>query len=228
LLRAISDPSGTKKFLLLTLPLVTANLAVATALPVLNHFLFLDMWATATASFLGGPWYGALVGCLTNLARDVAFGKQYLNYAPVSVWGAIVWGLLAHRLGLGPFVPPDGKLNLYRQLAARIMINGLVVGLVATMAVMTTLDNFTGWISVPSREIAVKEHPAVLLLRIFYDYFESHGFAQHGLIDQANGSMSEVLAIPMHLVMTIPDKLFSASLAFYVAICIARRSEYAE
>jgi hypothetical protein len=198
------------------------------ALPVLNQFLFLDMWATATASILGGPWYGAIIGCLTNLTGDVFFGGQYLNYAPVSVWGAIIWGALAHRWGLGPFIPPEHKPNLYRQLTIRILINGLVVGGVCVLLVMAILDDFSGWITVPPADAAAKEHPAVLMLRIFYDYFEKVGLAEYGLIDTARSRMSDLLTLPMHLVMTIPDQVFSASLAFYIAICIARKSGYAE
>jgi energy-coupling factor transport system substrate-specific component len=82
----LTRPSDTKIYLLLIIPLVAANLTVAVALPFLNQLLFLDMWATATASLLGGPWFGALVGCLTNVASEEFFGRQYLNFTPVSVW----------------------------------------------------------------------------------------------------------------------------------------------
>lgn len=221
-------PPDARKFFLLAIPFVVGNLIVARTLPVLNQFLFLDMWATATASILGGPWYGAIIGCLTNLTGDVFFGGQYLNYAPVSVWGAIIWGALAHRWGLGPFIPPEHKPNLYRQLTIRILVNGLVVGVVCMLLVMVILDDFSGSITLPPADTAAKEHPAVLMLRIFYDYFEKVGLAEYGLIDTARSRMSDLLTLPMHLVMTIPDKVFSASLAFYIAICIARKSGYAE
>lgn len=54
------------------------------------------------------------------------------------------------------------------------------------------------------------------------------GFGWKGSIDTARSRMSDLLTLPMHLVMTIPYKVFSASLAFYIAICIARKSGYAE
>lgn len=174
------------------------------------------------------PWYGALVGCLTNLAGQQFFGKQYLNFAPVSVWGALLWGVLAHRLGFGPFIPSDPKTNIYRQLTVRILLHGFVVGIASTLLVVAILSKYTGSVPIPEKADAATQHPAVLILRIFYDFFERAGLAKYGLIDIGRSQMAAILNFPSHLLTTIPDKIFSASLAFYVAICIARRSGYAE
>jgi hypothetical protein len=225
--KATISPDG-MRYLLLIPPFVLGNLIVAITLPSLNQLLFLDMWATAIASLLGGPWYGALVGCLTNVAGEMFFGRQYLNFAPVSVCGGLIWGALAHRGKLGPFFSPDQRVNIYRRLTGRILLNGLVVGISSTLLAVAILSSFTGWVPIPSFVDAGKEHPAVLILRIFYDYFEKTGLGQQTLIDADRSQMAAVLNIPGHLLTTVPDKLFSASLAFCVAICIARRSAYAQ
>lgn len=54
--------------------------------------LFLDMAGTATASFVLGPWWGALVGLTTNTLGVFTTEPAGLPFALVNISGALVWG----------------------------------------------------------------------------------------------------------------------------------------
>jgi hypothetical protein len=139
----------------------------------------------------------------TNVAGEEFFGRQYLNFTPVSVWGALIWGALGHRLGMGPFISPEQKTNLYRQLTVRILLHGLVVGIASTLLAIAILSKFTGLVPIPEKADAMTQHPAVLILRIFYDFFEHAGLEKYGLIDVARSQMAAILNFPGHLLTTI-------------------------
>ncbi len=54
--------------------------------------LFLDMVGTATAAFALGPWYGALVGLLSNLLLAIGANPASIPFALVNMAGALLWG----------------------------------------------------------------------------------------------------------------------------------------
>jgi energy-coupling factor transport system substrate-specific component len=108
-----------------------ANWAAATlALP-----LFLDTIGTFIASAILGPWWGALVGVLTNAVGIVPNGVSNLLFAPVNVVAALVWGYGLRSLGFGR------SSILFFVLAA---IVGLVTAVLATPIVLFLFGGATG------------------------------------------------------------------------------------
>ena len=53
---------------------------------------FLDMIGTAVVAIVLGPWWGALVGALTNIIASFISGPIGLPFAACNVVGALVWG----------------------------------------------------------------------------------------------------------------------------------------
>ncbi len=74
--------------------------------------IFLDMVGTAIAAIVLGPWWGALVGALSNTAGVTTSGAASLPFALVNVVGALVWGYGVRRLGLGRTLPRFFALGL--------------------------------------------------------------------------------------------------------------------
>jgi len=59
---------------------------------VLNLPIFLDMIGTMVTAVILGPWWGALVGAITNIVSSFISGPIGLPFAVVNVVGALVWG----------------------------------------------------------------------------------------------------------------------------------------
>ncbi len=84
----------------LPLTYVVAVIPVAAALnivggyinTVLNLPIFLDMIGTMVTAIILGPWWGALVGAITNIVNSFISGPISLPFAVVNVVGALVWG----------------------------------------------------------------------------------------------------------------------------------------
>jgi energy-coupling factor transport system substrate-specific component len=77
------------------------------------HFAFyLDMVGTAVVAMALGPWRGAVVGVLTNVAGAVVDGPTALPFALVNVVGALVWGYGVRRYGFGRSLHRFFGLNL--------------------------------------------------------------------------------------------------------------------
>ncbi|MGZ4497946.1 MAG: ECF transporter S component [Nocardioides sp.] len=90
---------------------VLVNLLGRTVVDVLHLPLFLDMVGTAVSSVVLGPWWGALVGVVTNVAGVASSGPGSVPFALVNVAGALVWGY-GWRRGWGRSVPRFLLLNL--------------------------------------------------------------------------------------------------------------------
>ena len=73
--------------------------------------LYLDMWGTAIAAILLGPWRGAAVGAATNIVGVIGSTWVLLPFAIVNVAGH-VWGYGVHRYGMGRTLPRFFSLNL--------------------------------------------------------------------------------------------------------------------
>jgi energy-coupling factor transport system substrate-specific component len=84
----------------LPLTYVVAVIPVAAALnivggyinTVLNLPIFLDMIGTMVTAVILGPWWGALVGAITNIVNSFISGPISLPFALCNVVGALVWG----------------------------------------------------------------------------------------------------------------------------------------
>jgi energy-coupling factor transport system substrate-specific component len=85
---------------------VVALVPVAAALNIVGGYIntvlklptFLDMIGTAVVAIVLGPWWGALVGAITNIVSSFISGPIGLPFAACNVVGALVWGY-AHRWG---------------------------------------------------------------------------------------------------------------------------------
>lgn len=100
-----------------------ANLAAATlALPI-----FLDTVGTFLAAVLLGPWWGALVGLLTNGIGVLQNGASNALFAPVNIAAALLWGYGIRTFGLGRGVVPFFGLAV---------LVGIVTGALATPIVI--------------------------------------------------------------------------------------------
>jgi energy-coupling factor transport system substrate-specific component len=63
--------------------------------------IYLDTVGTFLASVLVGPWWGALVGVLTNGVGVLQNGASNALFAPVNVAAALIWGYGIRSFGLG-------------------------------------------------------------------------------------------------------------------------------
>jgi energy-coupling factor transport system substrate-specific component len=85
---------------------VVALVPVAAALNIVGGYIntalklpiFLDMIGTAVVAIVLGPWWGALVGAITNIVSSFISGPVGLPFAACNVIGALVWGY-AHQWG---------------------------------------------------------------------------------------------------------------------------------
>ncbi len=85
---------------------VVALVPVAAALNIVGGYIntalklpiFLDMIGTAVVAIVLGPWWGALVGAITNIVSSFISGPISLPFAACNVIGALVWGY-AHQWG---------------------------------------------------------------------------------------------------------------------------------
>ena len=90
----------------LPLTYVIAIVPVAAALNIVGGYIngilklpiFLDMIGTMVTAVVLGPWWGALVGAITNIVSSFISGPMGLPFAVVNVAGALVWGY-AHSAG---------------------------------------------------------------------------------------------------------------------------------
>lgn len=79
--------------------------------------LYLDMVGTAVAAIALGPWYGALVGVLTNILGMSVDGTVALPFALVNVAGALVWGFGAKSATFNRSIARFFSLNLVVAIA---------------------------------------------------------------------------------------------------------------
>lgn len=90
----------------LPLTFVVAIVPVAAALNIVGGYIntvlklpiFLDMIGTMVTAVVLGPWWGALVGAITNIVNSFISGPISLPFAVVNVVGGLVWGY-AHIFG---------------------------------------------------------------------------------------------------------------------------------
>ncbi len=96
---------------------------------------FLDMIGTAVAAIVLGPWWGALVGVITNVGGSFINGPIGIPFALANVAGALIWGYGIRSWGLGSNLPKFFLLNI---------IVALVVSAVAAPIVIFVFAGATG------------------------------------------------------------------------------------
>lgn len=96
---------------------------------------FLDMVGTAVAAIVLGPWWGALVGVITNVGGSFINGPIGIPFALANVAGALVWGYGVRSWGMGATLPRFFILNI---------IVALVVSAVAAPIVIFVFGGATG------------------------------------------------------------------------------------
>lgn len=87
---------------------VVAMVPVAAALNIIGGAInsalhlptFLDMIGTAVVSMTLGPWWGALVGVITNVGSAIIRNPVSLPFAICNIVGALIWGY-GIRWGMG-------------------------------------------------------------------------------------------------------------------------------
>lgn len=90
--------------------------------------VYLDMLGTAFSAIALGPWWGVLVGLITNASGVAASGPDSLLFAPVNAAGALVWGYGVRRWGLGRSIPRFFVLNLLAAVACTAMSVPIIIG----------------------------------------------------------------------------------------------------
>ncbi|WP_084678486.1 ECF transporter S component [Actinopolymorpha alba] len=93
----------------------------------LNLPVYLDMIGTAIAAMVLGPWWGALVGVITNTGSAFLSGPQLLPFALVNITGALLWGYGVRAWKLGSSFPRFFLLNLIVALACTLVAAPIIV-----------------------------------------------------------------------------------------------------
>jgi energy-coupling factor transport system substrate-specific component len=106
----------------IALNIVGGYIASALRLPV-----YLDMIGTAISAIVLGPWWGALVGVLTNGGSALISGPVSLPFAIVNVVGALLWGYGVRSWGLGKSIPKFFLLNVIVAVACTIVAAPIIV-----------------------------------------------------------------------------------------------------
>lgn len=104
------------------LNIVGGYIAQALRLPV-----YLDMIGTAISAIVLGPWWGALVGVLTNGGSALISGPVSIPFAIVNVVGALIWGYGVRSWKLGRTVPRFFLLNVIVAIACTIVAAPIIV-----------------------------------------------------------------------------------------------------
>jgi len=120
------------------LNIVGGYIASALRLPV-----YLDMIGTAISAIVLGPWWGALVGVLTNTGSALISGPVSLPFALVNVVGALLWGYGVRSWKLGRTIPRFFLLNVIVAIACTIVAAPIIV-LVFGGATGNAADALTG------------------------------------------------------------------------------------
>ena len=68
------------------------NVIGGTVAGALKLPIFLDMIGTAVVAMTIGPWWGALVGVITNVTSGLITGPVSIPFAACNVVGALIWG----------------------------------------------------------------------------------------------------------------------------------------
>lgn len=77
---------------------IAINIVLGTVVGLLNiPLLFLDTVGTIFSAVLFGPWYGAIVGGLTNVIQGMLTNPKNIPFALVNIAVGIIVGLIARK-----------------------------------------------------------------------------------------------------------------------------------
>ncbi len=77
---------------------IAINIVLGTVVGLLNiPLLFLDTVGTIFSAVLFGPWYGAIVGGLTNVIQGMLTNPKDIPFALVNIAVGIIVGLIARK-----------------------------------------------------------------------------------------------------------------------------------
>lgn len=89
--------------------------------------VYLDMVGTAIAALVLGPWHGVAVAIASNGLGFLTGDLHTLEFIPVNVIGALVWGYGVRRFRLGRDLSRYVALNLLTALACSLVAAPIVV-----------------------------------------------------------------------------------------------------
>jgi len=167
------------------------NLALFKINGIFSGMLYMDMVGTMFCSFLLGPWWGAIVGCLTSVLIAAVFDNPaYVNFTIINVLVALLIGFFARSCG-----QIFNENNSQGKILLKVLVWGFVLSLVSTLALF------------------IKNKYA---LTINIDPINSAFFSLFIVLKAE--SISTFASIPYDLMSSFPDKLISVALALYL-IC---------
>jgi energy-coupling factor transport system substrate-specific component len=119
----LPEPVATsrRRVVLLLVLCVLLNLGGRVLVDSLTLPAYLDMVGTAIAAVALGPWHGAIVGVCTNVLGVASSGPASLDFVPVNVVGALVWGYGVHRFDMGRSLQRYFLLNVLAGLACTLV-----------------------------------------------------------------------------------------------------------
>ena len=94
---------------------------------IFNELLYLDMIGTCIGAMLLGPWFGALIGLVTNVILEF-FQSGFLEYAVVNMTGAILIGYWSKDWTQIKFETRD-----YKKLFWFVIWSGLSLGILCSL-----------------------------------------------------------------------------------------------
>ena len=130
-----STPKPRKASNRIPLTLVVALVPAAAALNIVGGYInnllhlpiFLDMIGTCVAAIVLGPWWGALVGVITNVGGAFFTGPIGIPFALANVAGALVWGYGVRSWGMGRNYVTYFILNILVALAVTAAAAPIVI-----------------------------------------------------------------------------------------------------
>lgn len=125
-------PPSVRAALLVCLGCVGLNLMGRLLVDALPIPLYLDMTGTAVAAVVLGPWWGAGVGLVTNLAGAGISGPASIPFGLVNVVGALAWGYGVRRWRMGATFPRFAALNCLTAVACSLVAVPIVIALGGT------------------------------------------------------------------------------------------------
>lgn len=156
----VQRPSVTVQTVLLS-ACVLVNLLGLYMTGVFKLSVYLDMVGTAVAAVILGPWHGVAVAIASNGLGFVTGDLHTLEFTPVNVVGALVWGFGIRRFGMGSDISRYVVLNIATALACSLVAAPIVAmvffggaGHASEQAVLSLqASHFPFWVSVFSANI---------------------------------------------------------------------------
>lgn len=167
---------------------------------IFSDLLFMDTVGTAFSSLLLGPWWGASVGCVTNVLIALIYQEPtYVNYTIINVLIALLLGLL----GRGKF-QIFSQSNNERQILVKIITWGFIIA-ISTSLLSTYITS--GYSVVTAVTLENQE---------VYSMF----------IKEIGESVYTFLGIPYDLLRNFPDKLISIAFALFIIFYFVDQKYY--